>query len=352
MKADQITVLMSVYNGVPYVRDAIRSILEQTCQDFEFIIINDGSTDKSLQVIREFDDPRIRIVDQENIGLAASLNKGMKLATGQLIARMDADDISLPHRLQAQAEYMQSHPDVGVCGGWVKTIGNNRESTWRYPEHDDEIKAALLFESPLPHPSVMMRKAMFVDNGLAYSSMFRTVQDYDLWERASHHMAFANVQDVLLRYRTHDSNTGKILSAETDANSRVVRTKQIKALDINPTQDEEELHDKLSRYDLEDSKDFVLSAERWLKKLLQSNHERRIYPEAAFRKMLARKWFDICLLQGKLGWWPWRAFYSSALAKDAGLACKEHLYFFIKFVVGLAAADRIVNLVNMLKKTS
>ena len=139
---------MSVYNGAPYLHEAIKSILGQTWSDFEFIIINDGSTDDSLQIINSFNDPRIIVIDQENIGLADSLNKGLDLAQGDLIARMDADDISLPYRLQKQIEFMINHPMVGVCGSWVKTVGGAEETVWSYPEKDEDIKATMIFESP------------------------------------------------------------------------------------------------------------------------------------------------------------------------------------------------------------
>ena len=117
----KVTVLMPVYNGEKYLKEAITSILLQTFDDFEFLIINDGSSDASVDIIQSFRDPRIRLVHNDtNIGLIATLNKGLKLAHGKYVARMDQDDISLPRRLEKQTYFMDNNPDVGVCGTWIK----------------------------------------------------------------------------------------------------------------------------------------------------------------------------------------------------------------------------------------
>lgn len=120
----EISVVLSVYNDAKYVGVAIESVLAQTFTDFELIIIDDASTDESLSIARDFADERIRIVEnEENLGLTKSLNKGISLAQGKYIARMDSDDICLPTRFEKQVAYLDAHPDVGVCGGWVELIG-------------------------------------------------------------------------------------------------------------------------------------------------------------------------------------------------------------------------------------
>ena len=137
MKKLKISVVMAVFNGGMYLRDSIQSILDQSLTNFEFIIIDDKSVDDSAKIITSFSDPRIRhIRNQTNLGLAASLNKGIKLAKGEYIARMDADDISLPNRLEIQANYLDFHPDISVVGSYVQTFNEKGLTTkLYYPTH-------------------------------------------------------------------------------------------------------------------------------------------------------------------------------------------------------------------------
>ena len=128
IKTPKITVLMPVYNGEKYLKESIESILKQTFRDFEFLIINDTSTDESEKIIRSFKDSRIKLIKNEkNIGLTKSLNKGLDLAKGEYMARMDADDISLPKRLEIQVAFMDKNPKIGVIGAWAKVIGESNK---------------------------------------------------------------------------------------------------------------------------------------------------------------------------------------------------------------------------------
>lgn len=156
-----ISVVMPVYNAELYLDEAIQSITNQTYKKFEFIIINDGSTDKSLEIIKKYKDEysRIVLISRENKGLVFSLNEGISKAKGKYIARMDADDISLSTRLEEQVAFMEENQEIGVCGSWVEVFGDNRKNTiWKMPKSNEELKTRLLFSVPVAHPSVMMRK--------------------------------------------------------------------------------------------------------------------------------------------------------------------------------------------------
>ena len=142
LKKDLISVVMSNYNTpINYLKESIDSVLNQTYSNFEFIIIDDGSTDDSLKFIKSYDDPRIKlIVNEENIGLTKSLNKGLKAAQGEFIARMDSDDICYPERFEKQIEYMRKHPDTTVCGTWPNILdenGNIEMKKWASSEIND-----------------------------------------------------------------------------------------------------------------------------------------------------------------------------------------------------------------------
>ena len=201
MKPTRVSVLMPLYNASQYLREAIESILQQTFQHFEFVIINDGSTDNSEQIILQYSDPRIRYFhNEENKGLVYTLNKGLELCQGAYIARMDADDISHPDRLKKQVDFMIQNPKVGVLGSWMKTIP--RGKIHKKPCSNEEIKASMFFNNPFAHPTVMLRKSVIENH--RYDHNFLHIEDYEFWIRLASKMEMANLPEVLLEYRIHD----------------------------------------------------------------------------------------------------------------------------------------------------
>ncbi|WP_051608621.1 glycosyltransferase [Selenomonas sp. FC4001] len=198
-----VSVLMPVYNAETYLYEAIISILNQSFEDFEFLIVDDGSTDHSMDIVHKFDDYRIKILHNDgNRGLVYSLNRGIKEAKGKYIARMDADDVSRPERLAKQADYMERHPDVAVCGSFIQTFFKNViNSCQTYPVRDEEIKGMMLFQSAFAHPAVMIRRDMLVLSNLYYREEMKHAEDYDLWSRMMQKYRFYNIPEVLLNYR-------------------------------------------------------------------------------------------------------------------------------------------------------
>jgi glycosyltransferase involved in cell wall biosynthesis len=198
----EVTVLMSVYNGETYLHEAIESILNQTFSNFEFIIINDASTDNSIQIIQHYQDKRIKLIhNQKNLGLTKSLNKGLKLAKGKYIARMDADDISLPERLEKQVNFMNNRPEIGICGTWFQFSSENKIK--RHPTTHKEILTALFDNNAIGHPTSMLRKSILTDFNLCYNETFLAAQDYELWVRGAKVTQLANISEVLVFYRSH-----------------------------------------------------------------------------------------------------------------------------------------------------
>jgi glycosyltransferase involved in cell wall biosynthesis len=198
---------MSVYNGERFLREAIDGIKHQTLSDFEFIILDDDSRDNTRQILEEYaaEDHRISVIRNErNLGLTRSLNKGLKLCCGKYVARQDADDVSLPDRLENQVEYLENHPEVGVVGSWVAIIDENgREGFIRkYPTSPAMVKWSLFFKNSLAHSSVLIRRSLLEDT--AYRSEVSYSQDYDLWARLSEKTEFANIPQVLYKSRKHD----------------------------------------------------------------------------------------------------------------------------------------------------
>lgn len=199
-----VTVLMAVYNGERYLREAIESILVQSYQDFELLIVNDGSTDRTRDIILSYRDGRIRLLDNEgNIGLTKSLNRGLRLAQGELVARQDADDLSEPDRLARQVAFMERHPEVALLGTWYKEIDASGALTGygRLPCELADIRWSLLFFSPFVHSAVMLRKPLVLERAGFYDESLIYSQDYELWRRIARSLPVANLDEYLVRLR-------------------------------------------------------------------------------------------------------------------------------------------------------
>lgn len=229
----KVTVLMPVYNGEKYLREAIDSILNQTFTDFEFLIINDGSTDASVDIINSYDDPRIRLLhNKQNLKLIATLNKGLALANGTYIARMDCDDISLPTRLEKQVEFMDENEHIGLCGTWIQFMGERNGVIGKYPNLNQELKVRILFSNCFAHPSVIIRKNFFDIYNLKYDENYLHVEDYALWIKCCQFFAVANIEEVLLRYRMGHESVSKIYSMEQKNNLKTILKNNFRSLGI------------------------------------------------------------------------------------------------------------------------
>lgn len=289
-----VTVLMPVYNGEKHLRESIGSILDQTLEDFEFWIINDGSTDGSERIVNSYNDSRIKLLRNEmNIGIAETLNRHIRQVRSKYIARMDADDIAFPARLQKQVRFMDENPEVGVCGTWMRLFGDT-ESIMRYPASHALIKIDMLFCCPIAHPTVMMRKSIAEEVNILYRTDFQAAQDYELWSRVIDVVRFANLQEVLLKYRTHKDQVCHYRKETQLAFSRSVRLEQLGRLGLNPGAEEVQVHEMISSGRYERSVGFAIKAESWLRRLDEANSEARIYDSEELSRYLGQRLFKIC----------------------------------------------------------
>jgi glycosyltransferase involved in cell wall biosynthesis len=218
-----ISVLLPVYNSEKYIAEAIDSILVQTISNFELIIINDGSTDGTLAILKKYDaiDSRIRLISRENKGIVESMNEGIDLAQGEWLARMDADDIALPHRFECQLKWLKQ-TGADICGSWVQFFGTTDRRILKHPQSDIAIKVALLFGSALAQPVVMMKTTLIKQ--FYYNSIWENGEDYDLWVRtASAGLKMTNVQEVLLLYRQHSTQISSRGREQQQANTQQIR---------------------------------------------------------------------------------------------------------------------------------
>lgn len=214
-----VSVVMPVYNGALYLKEAIDSIITQTHINLELIIINDGSTDNSEEIILSYNDPRIHyVVNEKNSGICVTLNKGLDAARGKYIARMDCDDISVPERLQNQVEYMEQNPSIGIIGSDIIVFGEGIEERLFTFEHDRNCcKAGLIFHTCFAHPVVMIRKNLLDTYDLRYDDEYRGLEDFELWYRISKYAGLANLPYPLLYYRKHKSQETQNVSSKVKA---------------------------------------------------------------------------------------------------------------------------------------
>ncbi|MCX2740009.1 glycosyltransferase family 2 protein [Pontibacter anaerobius] len=208
----KVTVLMPVYNAEKYIAEAIESILCQSLSDFEFLIVDDGSTDKSAEIIHSYTDSRIRFVqNQQNMGIAATLNKGIYLASASYIARMDADDISYPNRLLRQYTYLQQYPDCSLVGARTATISEAGRFLWKDDLPGECTYYNLTFFCSIYHPTVMFRKETVMEAGMY---ILPYAEDYELWCRLSRKNKLHVLPEVLLDYRLSSKSTSNQVKKE------------------------------------------------------------------------------------------------------------------------------------------
>lgn len=219
---------MSVYNGEEFVSKAMESILSQTFEDFELIVVDDGSRDGTAKALDEYRDDRIvRIDHEQNQGLAASLNHGLRKARGEFIARQDADDISMPNRLQEEVALLSRETGTVIVGSTCEEIDEfgNVVRMWRYPLNDIDIRWHTLFHCSFVHSSVMFRASVLQANALSYDENEVYAQDYELWSRFLAYGSAFNIREPLVRYRTHCRQISqRSLGAQSESRDRISRT--------------------------------------------------------------------------------------------------------------------------------
>lgn len=232
-----VSVIMPAYNAEKYIAAAIDSILAQSYGDFELIVINDCSKDRTEEIVLSYDDPRIvYLKNEENLGVAATLNKGLAVAKGEYIARMDADDISLPKRFEKQAAFLSANEDIAVLGTNVETFNEAGPicTGWSAME-PEQMKVDLLFACGLAHPSVMMRTGVIRELG-GYDENFNGLEDYELWCRVLERHQITTLPDILLRYRIHSSQVTQNPSERYLELMRTLKRRQLKQLELEPNE--------------------------------------------------------------------------------------------------------------------
>jgi len=206
----KISVVMPLYNGEKYILEAVESVLNQTCKEFELIIVDDGSTDNSVKIVKSFKDERIKLIESKHAGIVEALNLGIRISQGEYIIRADADDVSELNRFEILLNYMEANKDISITGSWATTMNKNGEKigTLEFPPITHaEIKRYTLRYCPFIHPSLIIKKKTLDEVG--YYKNFRYVEDYELWTRVLQKNKAHNVPQYLVKYRIHDDQITK-----------------------------------------------------------------------------------------------------------------------------------------------
>lgn len=325
-----ITVLMPVHNGAAFVRESIESILRQTYVDFEILIINDGSTDTTPEILAALAaaDTRVRVAGgMERLGFSGALNHGLELARGEFIARMDADDIALPDRLQVQFNFFRAHPDVGLCGGRVESFGQRTGGFHRPPLTADETLCYALFDNPFAHPTVMFRRELFAHQKLRFDPTFCPADDYELWSRCLRIFPCINLDRVVLRYRVHSQSLTQAEWGDMDRHAARVAARELAALGLAPDAETVRFHRNLGRgrcFPIR-RREELLRGERWLQTLLDANRQAAHYPDTTLQRTVADIWYRACYSASRLGLWSLRFFFVSPLRRPRRTMAQEWL---------------------------
>ncbi|MCP5054298.1 MAG: glycosyltransferase [bacterium] len=329
----RLTVLMTVYNGEEYLRETVDSILNQTYADFKYLILDNASTDKSRDIIRSYDDSRIELVElPENIGQVAALNRGLERVETEFVARIDADDISLPKRFEKQVAFMDTHPGVGVCGTFADAFKGDQIIRWSYPCDPEDIKVKLLFECALVHPSVMIRKNILDKHQLKYDETMKHSYDWELWQRVACHAELANISECLLKYRLHTQSESQRTSELQEEAAQRLDTRELARLGLleHPLRN---IHRDVAFETLNIKNrdpEFLKQTVQWFNALEDANRSLKIYDELALNRFLRQRLFIVLT-------------NNTALGGPAGkLFFKEKLYRSISFLWTLKFITKLI----------
>ncbi len=323
----KVSVIMAVRNGGPYLAEAIASIRSQAFRDWELIMVDDGSTDDTAMTLQGAagSDSRLRPFRQEALGLVPALNRAVTEARGDFLARMDADDRSLPERLGRQVAFLTANSRVGVVGTAVRRIGAG-QGLWRWPVDDAAARAALLFEAPFAHPTVMMRREVWEESGGGYRPEFRAAEDIDLWERLAPHTEFANLPAPLLEYRVHPGQVTAVATREMAQNGARVRRRWLQRVGLEPTAEEMERHEAVA-WLRPGSIDELARAGAWLMRLREANRRSGWLDEEALSRLIGRRWFEHCNAHSRLGLGARRTFRQLLVGDLAQVPLRRRLRF-------------------------
>ena len=330
-----VTVLMPVYNAEKFLSEAIESILHQTFSDFEFLIINDGSTDNSLDIIKSYDDSRIRVVENDkNIKLIATLNKGFDLAKGAYICRMDADDISILSRLEKQTAVMLQNTDIIACGSWIENFDDTyNKSITKYEEQHDDIRIRTLYQNHICHASTLLNKSLIDKYNIRFDSNFIHSEDYYFFVRLSELGMLYNIQEPLLRVRKHSNNVSVLNTKAQNENSINVINYQLNKIGIDASNIDYNLYFRFFYASFDFNKEEIEIIENIIFYIIEANQKSNYLSNKKLTDFLCEKWYHLCFNATTDGMWIYEKFEKSKLSKYYKINKYKKVRLLIKSII-------------------
>ncbi|MGE0822389.1 MAG: glycosyltransferase family 2 protein [Candidatus Binatia bacterium] len=327
----QVTVFIPVHNRERYVGDAIESVLGQNFDDFELLVIDDGSTDHTREIIRSYaSDPRVRVIENpDNLGIPRTRNRGIELARGRYLALLDSDDVAHPSRLGMQVEFLDQHPDYALIGAWTGGMDNTGQYHRRVrllPVSAEEVRCRLLFQCCPAQSSIMARTAIL--RAYKYREDYAVSSDYDLWIRLAGSHKLGSLPRVLVRSRMHQTQVTQERAQLIMENCLSIMRSQLRALGVPFSETDLRQHFFLlrmrKRQFVPDWR-YVTWADAWLQKLREANVHNPTYEQKPLARLLGQIWFLICWRASSHGGWTaWRQFWRSPLCHEFGASVRRY----------------------------
>jgi len=320
----RVAVVLPVRDGEKYLSAAVESVLGQTFGDFELVVVDDGSTDRTMEILAGFSDTRLRVIRLAGkLGLVAALNRGILDAGGEFVARMDADDVCHPRRFEKQVDFLEAHSGVSACGTWFRTFGA-RKSKVRTPLAPEHIRARLFFGWAVGHPTLMIRRAFLQSNGLYFDEEFTNCEDYDLMVRAAQLGQIETIPEFLLAYRLHDGQVSASHQGDMAEKADRIRLRQVRKLLGGLTEAEARLHGALAAGSAVEVD--LPFAERWLLRLEKANRASCTYDVRCFREGLEEWWYRAHAAQARSARLEaLRSYWKSSLRSPSAVSVHKHV---------------------------
>lgn len=328
----KISVVLPVYNVEAFIQGTIESLLRQTFQDFELLVLDDCSSDATVERVRAIRDERIKLIlNPHNMGRAGSDNAAVEHVRGEYIAKMDGDDLCHPSRLARQVAYLDAHPDVNVVGSFMQNFG---ASTYlnRYPTKPADAKVLTLFTLPTGNPSAMLRTSLFREQGLRYDATLRQTEDYDFCARYIRQLRIATIPEPLVQYRVPPNVRKKDILSERATVSDTVREELLRQWQMPFTTRELAVYNTIAMlerplHDIE-----LTEVEAWLQKIVRHNETVPLFEPAALRRGVGKRWFEVCYTHMQPRFKNIRTYFDSPLAAYAHPSVRQKALFLLRTV--------------------
>ena len=318
MNRPLVSVVMPVYNAEKYLQAALDSILHQTYSNLDIIIINDGSTDRSKEIILNIKDARLRYFENPvNWGIVKTRNRALDEAKGDYIAVLDSDDIALPERIAVQVDFLEKNPDYGMCGSYFKTINGNDKilKKARFPANDRDARSYLMLRNCFCHSTVMMRSGIAKE--IKYNKEFEIVEDFMLWNQISQKSKIINLPVFTTYYRVHGNNISTTKRAHMFKLVNIINSQVLDDLKIKYSTEELEIHSNslISNSNFFREKGKLEKLENWIFRYLSEIKKNDLYNEVISFRVFAKRWIVLCNNSGNRN----KMFFNRLILKYPGI---------------------------------